>query len=491
MKIFTALLGTETNTFSPFATGYQNFNQTYLVRGGQHGEHPSTFAVPLVIWKRRAQERGWQVVESLAAFATPAGLTLRKVYEAYRDEILADLRAAMPVDAIFLNLHGAMIADGYDDCEGDLIAAVRKIVGPEAPIGVELDLHCHLTQLTVDQATAIITFKEYPHIDFAERAEELFIIIADTLAGKVKPHMALYDCQMIGVFHTTREPMKSYVADMQALEGREGVLSVSLAHCFPWGDVPEMGARTLVITDNRADYGAELAQSLGQKLFAMRDQLVPDYLTIDEALDRAVAALDQKGPVVLADVSDNSGGGAPNDSTFILRRMLERGVTNAAVACIWDPIAVALAMEAGEGATFDLRLGGKMGPMSGDPVDLQVTVSKVVEEAHQYLGQGDDRGLAKLGQAAALQTAGIDIVVNTHRTQTFSPEAFSCVGIDPTQKQILVVKSMQHFYAGFAPIAADILYVAAPGAMLPHFDQLPYRRINRSMWPLMAGQSQE
>lgn len=482
MKIFTALLGTETNTFCPFPTGYHNFNETYFVRGGAHSDKPSAFAIPLIVWKQRAMERGWEVVESLAAFATPAGITLRQVYESYRDEILADLQAAMPVDAVFLNMHGAMIADGYPDCEGDLITRVRHIVGPEVPIGVELDLHCHLTRQMVANATAIITFKEYPHIDFAERAEELFTIIADTLEGKVKPHMALYDCQMIGVFHTTREPMKSYVAYMQELEGTQGVLSVSLAHCFPWGDMPEMGARTLVITNGRPDYGAELAESLGRRLFDIRHQLQPDYLTIDGALDRALAS--QSGPVVLADVSDNSGGGAPNDSTFILRRMLERGISDAAVACIWDPVAVSVAMEAGEGATFNLRLGGKMGPMSGDPLDLRVTVTKVVEDAYQYVGQGERRGLAKLGRAVALHANGIDIVANTHRTQTFSPEAFSNLGIDPTTKRILVVKSMQHFHAGFAPIAADILYVAAPGAMLPHFNELPYRHINRNMWPL-------
>jgi microcystin degradation protein MlrC len=486
MKIFTALLGTETNTFSPFVTGFQNFEETYLVRGGNHSETPSAFAIPLIVWRDRAREQGWEVAESLAAFATPAGVTLRHVYESYRDEILADLLAAMPVDAVFLNMHGAMVAEGYDDCEGDLLARVREMVGPDVPVGVELDLHCHLTKLMVDKATAIITFKEYPHIDFAERAEELFSIIAGTLAGKVKPHMALYDCRMVGVFHTSREPMRGYVDDMQKLEGSNDVLSVSLAHCFPWGDVPEMGARTLVITDNRPEYGAQLAQSLGQKLFDLRTQLVPPYLSIDEALDRALAG--EKGPVVLADVSDNSGGGAPNDSTFILRRLLERGIANAAIACIWDPVAVSLAIEAGAGAQFEMRIGGKMGPMSGDPVDLLVRVIKVTPEAVQTSGSGANRRTSRLGDAAGIEAHGIEIVINSKRTQTLSPTAFSNLGIDPSEKQILVVKSMQHFYAEFAPIAAEIFYVAAPGAMLPNFDELPYERVDRSLWPLSEGQ---
>jgi microcystin degradation protein MlrC len=476
MKLFQACLGTETNTFSPLITGFKTYAETYLVRGGQHGTTPNLFAVPLLTWRGMATERGWQVVESLCTFAMPAGITLRSVYESFRDEILNDLRQTMPVDAVLFSLHGAMVAAGYDDCEGDLIARTRAIVGPTVPIGVELDLHCHLTQTMVDHATAIITFKEYPHIDAAERAEELFTIIADTLAGRVKPHITLLDCGMIGVYHTTREPMKSYVAYMQALEDQDGVLSVSLGHGFPWGDVPDMGTRVLVITDNLPAKGAALAAELKQKLSALREQLRPNYLTIDEALDRALAS--EHAPVVLADVSDNAGGGAPSDSTFILRRMFERGITDAAVALVWDVGAVALAMEAGEGAEFDLRLGGKLGPMSGDPLDLHVKVLKVTPNATQT---GLSHSVAPLGDAVALHANGIDIIVNNNRTQVFNPDAFTSVGIDPTQKRILVVKSMQHFYAGFAPIAAQILYVAAPGALVPDFNALPYKKVNRQI----------
>jgi microcystin degradation protein MlrC len=246
-----------------------------------------------------------------------------------------------------------------------------------------------------------------------------------------------------------------------------------------------MGTRLLVVTDNRPDHGATLAGSLGRRLFEMRDHILPGYLSMDEALDRAMAA--GRGPVVLADGSDNAGGGAPSDSTFILKALLDRGIENAAVACMWDPIAVQLAMEAGEGAQFDLRLGGKMGPMSGDPLDLRVTVTKIVPDAAQSFGQGPEKAQSRLGGAVALRTNGVDIVVNSIRTQVFNPDVFANLGIDPTQKRILVVKSMQHFYAGFAPIAADILYVAAPGALTPDFGALPYKKANRSIWPLSGN----
>ena len=481
MKLFTALLGTETNTFSPFLTGMQNFEQTYLVRNGAHGDNPESIAVPLLRWRELAQAQGWAVHEGLAAFAVPAGMTIRTVYETLRDEVLADLRAAMPVDAVLLYMHGAMVAQGYDDCEGDLTACVRQIVGPQVPIGVELDLHCHLTQQLIDNANAVVTYKEYPHVDPPERAVELFHIIADALAGKTKPVTALYDCGMIGVYHTTQEPVKSFVAKMQALEGKDGVLSVSLGHGFPWGDVPDLGTRMLVVTDNQPEKGAALAQELGAAFYAMRDYVQPTYLTIDAALDEAMA--NPSRPIVLADVADNSGGGAPNDSTFILRRLLERGIGNAAIGCIWDPVIVAVAMELGEGVAADLRIGGKMGPMSGDPVDLHVRVGKVATNATQVFGQGS----GKLGDSVALHGPnGIDIVAISHRTQTFSPHVFTNVGIDPRQKQILVVKSMQHFHAGFAPIAAKILYVSAPGALVPDMAQIPWQRANQQLWPREA-----
>jgi len=481
MKLFTALLGTETNTFSPFLTGMQNFEQTYLIRGGQHADPPAATALPLIRWREMAQANGWAVAEGLAAFAVPAGTTIRAVYEELRDELLAEVQAAMPLDAVLLYMHGAMVAQGYDDCEGDITERVRGIVGPDIPIGVELDLHCHLTQQLVDNADAVITYKEYPHIDPPDRAVELFQIIADAVAGKSQPITSLHDCNMIGVYHTTQEPVKSFVAKMKSLEGKEGVLSISLGHGFPWGDVPDLGTRILVVTDNQPEKGAALAQQLGDEFYAMRDTVQPNYYTIDSSLDAALEI--DGGPVVLADVSDNSGGGAPNDSTFFLRRILERGVENAAIGCIWDPILVAVAMELGEGVEADLRIGGKMGPMSGDPVDLRVRIGKIVPNAFQIFGQGR----AKLGDSVALHGPnGLDIVLITHRTQTFSPHVFSNVGIDPTQKKILVVKSMQHFYAGFEPIAKRIIHVSTPGTLVPDMAQIPFTRARTDLWPLQV-----
>jgi microcystin degradation protein MlrC len=480
VRIFIASLGTETNTFSPLPTGRRTFEETLLVReASRRSAHFA--AVPVTTWRRLAEADGHTVVESLSAFAQPGGRTVRTVYEGFRDEILADLEAARPVDAVLLFLHGAMVAEGYDDCEGDLIGRCRAAVGPRVPIGVELDLHCHLTPAMVSQASVIVTFKEYPHVDIGDRAADVYRLTTAAARGAVRPASALFDCRMIGMYRTPLPPMRGFVDRMRALEGRDGVLSVSLGHGFPWGDVADVGTRMLVVTDGDPAGAARLAERLGRELFAMREATLVPHLTPDEAIDRA-QALDG-GPVVLADVADNAGGGAPSDATFLLRRLLERGVRDAAVGCFWDPLAVRFCAEAGPGATFDLRLGGKCGPVSGDPLDLRVRVRRVVP---RLLQTGLSGGQADFGEAAWIEAEGIDIVVTALRSQTFAPDAFGNLGLDVRGRRLVVVKSTQHFYAAFAPIARDILYVATPGAIAPDFARIPYTQRTTPYWPRVA-----
>jgi microcystin degradation protein MlrC len=494
MRLFTAMLGTETNTFSPIPAGFRLYQDFYLVRGGRHTEPFGFFALPLVRFRERARALGWEVVESLATFAPPATRTLRHVYETYRDEILGDLKKAMPVDVVLLNLHGAMVAKGYDDCEGDLLRRIRAIVGPKVPIGAELDLHCHLTQAMIDASDALVIYKEYPHTDMVARADDLFDIIQGTLEGRLKPHQALFDCRTIGLYPTTVEPMRSFVRKLESLEGRDGVLSVSFAHGFPWADVPEVGSKMLVVTDNRPLEGARLAEQLGREAYALRLKFEPPWMELEPGIDRALAisagrerdaSLPQatgNGPVVIGDVTDNAFGGAPSDSTWVLRALLKRGLESAAVGCVWDAGAVALAEEVGIGGRLQLRLGGKIGPISGAPLDLDVTVTGLNPDLRDMLGGGE----LPLGRAAAFRIAGtgIDVVANSLRSPTSSPLAFSRLGIDVMSKQLVVVKSMNHFRDGFAPIARGIVYAASPGCIDVNYRRLPYTKVRRPIWPL-------
>ena len=474
MKLFIAGLATETNTFSPMPTGLADYVQ---VRGVPEKD-PNSFEAPLSVWKRMARERGWEPVESLCAYAPPAGITPRAVYETMRDEILRDLDAAVPVDAVLVNLHGAMVADGYDDCEGDILQRIRERVGPDVPVGAELDPHSHLTRAKVENATVLVLYKEFPHTDFAERAADLFRIIADTVEGKVKPVMGVFDLMMINSYFTTLQPMKGFVDKVKAMEGKDGILSISLAFCFPYADVPELGSKMLVITDGQPERATSLAKALGIELIRMRDKTRPQFLSVEDGIERALAA--PEGPIVLSDGSDNPGGGAPGDSTFVLKALLEKSVESAGLACLWDPIVVQMAMSAGDGASLRVRLGGKMGPMSGDPLDLSCTVIRARKDVKQrYSG-----AMGTIGDAAALRVGGIDIVVASKRNQARSPDVFTELGVDPLAKKILVVKSRNHFRAEFEKIAAEIHYLAAEGALTSDYTKVPYTRIQRPKWPL-------
>jgi microcystin degradation protein MlrC len=422
------------------------------------------------------------VVESLCTLAQPGGRTVRAVYEMLRDEILADLRAVLPVDAVQLLLHGAMAADGYDDCEGDLAARIRAIVGPGVPIGMELDLHCHFTDLMRRSADVIVAFKEYPHVDTDERGRELYRMLADTVAGRVRPVTAVHDCRMVGLWHTTREPMRGFVSQMEAAEREPGVLSVSLGHGFPWGDVPEAGAKLWVVTDDDPPLAQRVADRLGAAFWALRDAIGPDVVDADTALDVAAQA-EGTGPVVLADMADNPGGGAAGDSTFILRRLVERGVRDAVVGALWDLGAVHVCRNAGVGAQLDLRVGGKCGPASGLPVDLRVTVRAVVRDHTQSaLGTRE-----RLGDCVWVEAqGGLHIVLCSIRTQTYGVDAFTGMGITLADKALVAVKSTQHFHAEFAPLARRVLYVTTPGTMDFDFAAIPYRRRAPDYWPRVA-----
>jgi microcystin degradation protein MlrC len=481
VKLFIAGFDTETNTFTPLPTGRRGFADGFVAHGDATRQPENYCSAQLNVWRRRAEERGWQVAESLCAFAEPGGIIVRAVYEGFRDEILADLRVAMPVDLVIVALHGAMVAEGFDDCEGDLLQRIRGIVGDRVPIGAELDLHCHITDAMVDSATALVAYKEYPHIDIPDRAEDLFRIIADAAEGRTRPIMAAASCRMIGTYRTTEQPLRGFVDRMIALEGRDRIISVSLGHGFPWGDVADVGTKILVVADEDRGKAERLARNLADEFFAMRDEVTSRFLSVDEAIDRALAIAG--GPVVIADVSDNPGGGAPGDATFVLRRALERGITNIASGYYYDPIAVRACAEAGLGTRFSLRIGGKTGIASGDPVDLDVTVRGLADEVTQRFGAAP----VQMGESAWVEAAGIHLVLTSLRTQVFHPEGMTKLGLDLSTCKLVVVKSTQHFHAGFAPIAKAILYAAPPGALRSDFANIPYTKLKTPYWPRLAN----
>jgi microcystin degradation protein MlrC len=479
MRIYSATIATESNMFSPMPTSLAGFKESVFLRPGEHPEDaPRMCTAPLWVARRRSKAEGFTLVEGSCFAASPAGTTVRKDYEYMRDEILDQVRRAMPLDGVLLGLHGAMVADGYDDVEGDVIERVRDIVGPTCVIGVELDLHCHLTVKRVRLSDIIILYKEFPHTDVADRAEELLTLLLRAIRGEVKPVMSLYDCRQIGSYPTTLPLMRAFVDKVKAMEGRDGVLSISINHCFPYADVPELGGRILVVMDGDKARGDAIATTIGEEFVALRGKTLPRFYDVDGGIEAALAV--DGMPVVMADPADNAGGGAPSDNTTILRRLIERKVSNAALAPIWDPIAVRLCFDAGLNGELALRFGGKIGPASGQPVDARVTVIGLKRDGWQSFGPTQ----VPLGDCAAVRLGGIEVVLISNRTQALGLELFRNVGIEPTAKKLVVVKSTNHFMGNFGPIARQVIYVESDGPLRRDYRKIPYTRVQRPIWPL-------
>ena len=481
MKLFSASLATETNTFSPLICSLEAYRTGTFLRPGEHpDEHPLAQTAPLWVARKRAAIDGFELIEGSCFQTSPAGTTTRAAYEFMRDEILDQVRAALPLDGVLLGLHGAMVADGYDDVEGDILERVRALVGKACVIGVELDPHCHLTRKRIANADITILYKEHPHTDTVERAEEILDLVLRTIRGEIKPVSSVFDCQQLGSYRTTLTLMRQLVDDIIAMEGHDNILSISICHSFPYADVPELGARILVIVDGDKAAADRVATLVGERLIALRGRSMPEYFEVEAGLDHALAST--AWPVVIADPADNAGGGAGSDNTTIIRSLVARNIQGAIVGPLWDPIAVQLCFAAGIGGRLQLRFGGKTGASSGMPIDAYVEVVGLGTDCKQTLV----KAVNDLGDCAAIRVGGVEVVLTTMRTQALGLQLFTNVGIDPTQRKLVVVKSNNHFMAAYAPIAASVIYIDSDGPMVSDFTKIPFTKITHPLWPLDA-----
>lgn len=484
MKIFVAALMTETNSFSVIPTSHKTFENSLLYRPKALSPSPEPEAYDLIGYGallRKSRQKEYETYTSLHAFAEPGAPSNHKVYENLRDEILSDLRQTSPVDAVFLFLHGAHMAQGYDDCEGDIIQRIRQIVGPDTFIGVLLDLHGNISEEMLTAANALVACRFYPHTDFDDRAEHLFDIGERFVHGGIRTKNYFHRVPMLGMFYTTLPQMQALDRDADVVEQMDGIHSVSLMHGFPWADQPDTGAGIIVVAEPDQADASDLAKELGDTFFSARNETRNLRQSIDDILDEIRASPADK-PFIIADTADNAGGGAGSDSTFILKRLIERKVSNVTLGMIWDPIAVNFAYDAGQGGDLKLRLGGKTGPFAGEPVDVDATVVALSSE----IQQNDPAGgvLFPIGRAALLKVGGILVVINTARQQVYDPACFTGFGLDLASLKIIVVKSSQHFYDQFSPISEKTFYCDTPGSLTLNFNEKFFNRLNRPIWPL-------
>ncbi len=485
MRVFCASIATETNTFSPLRTDFSDFEQSFYAPPGEHPVTPTLCSAVFPALRKRAQANELELIEGTATWAEPGGLLNRETWGRLKQEVLDQVTAALPLDGVVLGLHGAMIAEGSVDCEGELIEAIRAIVGPKSVIGASFDPHSHLSQKRVANADVITVFKEFPHTDFVEAGEACVDLVLRTIKGDIRPVISVFDVRLLDVLPTSQEPMRGFVDRLNQMEAKGEVLSASVIHGFMAGDSPDIGAKIVVLTDDDQAKADNIARNLGMELFSFRGQTKPDYLSPVEALRKAQKAA--HGPVVVADVWDNPGGGVAGDSTLILEEAIAQHLKSVAFGTIWDPMAVRLCHAAGEGAVFDLRFGGKTSALAGNPIDATVTVVRNQRNAVQSFGAS----VVPMGDCSVIRLGGIEVVLNSNRSQAFSPDLFTNLGIDVTEKKILVVKSTNHFHGAFSDVAAEIIYAAVEGPYPNDPTKTRYNNLTRPIWPIVNNPHEE
>ena len=475
MKLFTAAFATESCDLTPVPTD----KDVWSVTRPNDGSAETNFSRALQVFRDKANQYNWDIAESICALAyPPGGRIVRQVYEDLRTTLLEDLQAAMPVDAVLLQLHGAAMAYGYNDCEGDLLKHIRAIVGSSVPIGVELDPHCHITDLMMGNATVIVCYKTFYHTDMSERAGELFDMVARTLAGDVKPVMSLFDCRMIetDAFDEAFEPMKSFLAEVYQQEKNPDVLSISPVHGYPLADLPEMGSKMLVVTNNDIALAQRLAENLGQSFFNLRGQVKRPLYSMDNALSIVEEKLAEgESQIVLSECNDSGGYGFPTDGTVLLNKLLDRGITNFAVGCLWDPMAVSLCHQVGMGVTLSMRIGGKAAPMSGVPVDCEVTIQRLYQAINMPVWGG---GVVTC-DAAVVSSGKKEFLLTSKRILGTGIEPFTAVDMDIHNKQVLLLK-FSYGQPEKQTTQRTVLNVA-DGCL--DYKTLPFTHIQRPKWP--------
>ena len=470
MRIVSAQIGHETNTFASTPTTLQSF-QLSSVGATPHDDLQQGFPIgePLLDALRGtrtihggyiagASEQGWQLEPLLLAWATPSGMVCQSAYDLLKGLLLERLAAAGEYHGVLLDLHGAMVTEGLEDAEGNLIQAVRGVVGEEMPIIVTLDLHANSTSRMAQFADAIIGFDEYPHTDMFERGLEAAEVMAKILSGEIRPTLAYQQLPLMTQPPkqcTLREPMLSLLAKAHALEQEENVVNVTLSMGFPYADIRDTGVSVFVTTNNAPELAQRKAAEMAQAIWKVRDDFNVSLTPVTDAID--FAQNEAEGLVILADGSDNPGGGGPCDGTVILRELIDRDVQDAVVAVIADPEAVSEAITAGVGNAVTLDLGGKTDDRHGSPIHLTAHIKLISDGTFVQRGPMGRGVRARMGRAAVLAIGGVEVVVTERRIQPYDVALLRSVGIEPTERRFIALKSAVHH--SYDRIKGDVLVV--------------------------------
>jgi microcystin degradation protein MlrC len=483
MRIAIGEFSHEANTFIRNEVQLEYMKQLAWHHGQELLEHNTGYRDYLGGMIDAASAHDVEVLPTFSAHAGASGTLARDAYELARTELLTALEAALPVDAVCLALHGAAIANGCDDPEGDILSRVRALVGPDVPVVVTLDLHGNITQEMVDYSDLLLGVNFYPHVDKYDRGVEAIIRAVQIVRGEIRPTAYLALPPMLIPSTTSEDPSIHAINEAcWAWEAKPGVLDCTFFHGFGWTDLPRAGVSVYAATNNDPALAKAAADDVAAFIWSRRDTFLVEPVSPAEAIERALAVEGQ--PVVINDGSDDPGGGAPGDGTYLLQAMLDAKLTNACFGFIVDPEVADQAHAAGAGSTIQIRLGGKVDDWHGESIETAAYVKTVTDGRFIHSSPMSAGSPADYGRCARLQIEGIDVIVASFRTQTIDQEIFLLHGIDISRYKIVGLKSSDHFRAGFRPLAAAIFGCHTRGLVSADFTTFPYKRLQRPIWPL-------
>ena len=493
MKIVTAIMQHETNTFSSLPTPYEAFAGATgcaqppcgAAAVAAYGKSDCSFAAFLDL----AAAEGAEVVVPIAANAEPSGPVDQSAFEDMTGQICSAVAAGC--DAVMLDLHGAMVTESFDDGEGELLRRIRQIA-PDLPIAVALDFHSHMTAQMADNATVITGYRTYPHVDMYETGRRAGQTLLRAIRKEVSPRILWGRLPIIT--HLLRQapleqPMKDIMELAVEAEAAGRVLNASLFGGFPYADIPHVSLSAVIVSDREDKPGQELLD----RVLALAWDRREGFVFSGEPLDRSIAFAKtlEGGPIILADHGDNSGAGGASDDMSVIAEMLAQDLSDILAGPIWDPEAVAQLHQAGLGAEVTLDVGGKTSTpamnLRSRSLTLTGRVSNLSNGEFTIAGPMMTGLHVDLGRTAVLETGALQLVVSERRCEPYDLGYLTHAGVDPAAKTYVVLKSRQHFRAGFEKIARHIVLVAGPGVCGSDYGKFPFQRLRRPIFPLDRG----
>ncbi|MDF3836236.1 M81 family metallopeptidase [Cupriavidus basilensis] len=493
MHILVAGFQHETNTFAPSKADYENFVRGESFPAMARGQAMLALRevnIPAGGFIDAALAQAHTIEPVIWAGASPSAHVTQAAYERIAGEIVEAAGAAR-YDAIYLDLHGAMVAEHADDGEGELLSRLRRQVGSQVPIVASLDLHANVTERMLASADALVAFRTYPHIDMAATGALAAALLRERIGAQAGWHRSVRRLPFlipINGMCTLLEPAGRIYAMLAELERREGVSSLSFAPGFPAADFPECGP---VLWGYGTD--ANAVERAVETLYLAVMAAEAEWSVTFHAPEAAVRIAQQLArhatrPVVIADTQDNPGAGGDANTTGMLRALVDAGVQDAAIGLFYDPAAVAEAVRAGAGSRIRLSLGGQSGVPGDSPFIGDFLVESLSDGKTRFDGPMMHGMPVDLGAVACLRIGGIRVVVCAMKVQMLDRNLFRVGGVEPEAMKILVVKSSVHFRADFEPIAEQVLVAKAPGPMLADSADLPWSRLAEGIRTRPLGQ---